>query len=279
MSKKKWWQFKSVVDEYTNNDTEQVKSLAEIAEENKKISEQKAMDKWKELKPINLSKIEPVDFDEDKVYPIEYKKKQIVLHHTVSNPDDAKGDLKWWMKDKKHIATCIIITGDGVPYQLFSSKYWSHHLGIPRSFIKEQGFDDWASRNVKLNQESISIEIDNWGGLKKIKDGVYETVYGNKLNIHEREIQHFPEGFRGYYYFQKYTKKQIDAVGSLLLYWSKRYDISLEYHEDMWDISKKAIGGEEGVWTHVSYRKPSDKQDCFPDDNLISMLKRINKLL
>lgn len=274
MSKKKWYQLRTVVDDFNDGVKEEQKPLGEIAEENKQKT---ILEKWGDLKPINLSKIEPVDFDEDKVYPIEYKKKQIVLHHTVSNPDDEKGDLKWWMKDKKHIATCMIITGDGVAHQLFSSRFWSHHIGLSKTELKGYGFDDWSSRNVKLNQESISIEIDNWGGLTKFKDGVYKTVYGNKLKIDDKDIQYFPNGFRGYKYYQKYTDEQIKTVGELLLYWSKVYGISLEYHEDMWDISKRAIGGKEGIWTHVSYRKPSDKQDCFPQTELIDMLKTISK--
>lgn len=277
MTNKKWWQFRSVFDEYTEKENQ--KTLAEIAEENKKLNERIAMELWKKLKPINLSKIEAQDFPEYKYYPIEYDKKQIVLHHTVSNPKDAKGDLKWWLKDKKHIATCMIITSDGTPYQLFSSKYWSHHLGIPRTFLKEQGFEDWASRNVKLNQESISIEIDNWGGLTKIKDGVYKNVYGGKLKIPDNEIQYFPNGFRGYKYYQKYTNAQIKTVGELLLFWNKKYGIPLDYNEDMWDVSKNALGGKKGVWSHVSYRKPIDKQDCFPQPELISMLKTLKDLV
>jgi len=41
---------------------------------------------WTTLKPLNLSLIEAVDFPEEKYYPLEYQKKQIVLHHTVSGP-------------------------------------------------------------------------------------------------------------------------------------------------------------------------------------------------
>ena len=41
----------------------------------------------------------------------------------------------------------------------------------------------------------------------------------------------------------------------------------------MWDISDKALAGEAGVWTHVSFR--TDKSDCHPQPELIQMLKSL----
>lgn len=235
--------------------------------------------KWSKLKPLDVSKVEKEKFPKEKVYHIIKDKKQIVLHHTVSNPTSARGDIKWWNRNMQHVATCIIITADGVPHQLFSSKYWSHHLGIPSKFMKALGFSDYKTRNVKLNEESISIEIDNWGGLEKIKDGVYRNVYKMDLDIPEEDIEYFPEGFRGYKYYQKYTDEQIKTVGELLLLWNKRYGIPLDYNEDMWDISKDAISGKPGVWSHVSYRSHGDKQDCFPQPELKAMIRTISGIV
>ena len=56
-------------------------------------------------------------------------------------------------------------------------------------------------------------------------------------------------------------------------------DIIFHYNEEMWDLSERALNGDKGVWTHVSFRKPSDKQDCHPDPNLISMLRTIASLV
>ena len=39
------------------------------------------------------------------------------------------------------------------------------------------------------------------------------------------------------------------------------------------NISKNAMNGVPGVWTHTSYR--NDKSDCHPQKELIEMLKRL----
>lgn len=238
--------------------------------------------KWSGLKPINLSKIEPVDFPEDQYHPYEYQKKQIVLHHTVSGPG-VRGDLNTWLGDKKRIGTCIIIDHDGIPFQCFSSRYWAHHLGVSKSLIKSRGFDDWTTRNVQLNKESISIEIDNWGWLEKVGDNRYKTYYGNIVTLNNNQVIYYPNGYRGKYYFEKYTDEQLKTVAELLLFWNKRYGIPLDYKgDDMFDINDRAIGGEPGVWTHTSYRPYPDKYqkwDCHPQPELISMLRTIGGIV
>lgn len=241
---------------------------------------------WSKLKPINLSKIEPVDFPDDQYHPYEYKKKQIVLHHTVSGDasgggeyDGVSGDIRTWLGDSSKIATCIIIERDGTPYQCFSSKYWGHHLGISNSLIKSRGFNDWTTRNVELNKESIAIEIDNWGWLDKVSTNRYKTPYGNTITLDDSKVIEYNPSFRGKKYFESYTKEQLKTTGELLLFWKEKYGIPLDYKGDkMFDIDNRAIGGEPGVWTHTSYRPYPDKYqkwDCHPDPNLKAMLKTI----
>jgi hypothetical protein len=247
---------------------------------------------WTTLKPINTSTIAAVDFPENKYYPNEYPKKIIVLHHTVSGPG-VRGDIEHWVSLADRIATCIIIGGDGVANQCFSSKYWAHHLGVKSTYLQQKGFKDWTTRNVELNKASIAIEIDNWGGLVLgdgkvhqfgMKDattpnmvptavGKYYAAYGNPVTC---EVQHYPAGFRGYYYYEKYNDKQIQTVGELLLLWHIKYGIPLDYKPEMWDINMKALGGETGVWTHVNFRE--DKSDCHPQPELIEMLKTLSSL-
>lgn len=244
---------------------------------------------WTILKPIDVSKIVAVDFPQNKFYPIEYPKKIIVLHHTVSGPG-VRGDIDHWVSLADRIATCIIVGGDGIANQCFSSKYWAHHLGVKTTYLQQQGFTDWSTRNVELNRSSIAVEIDNWGGLvlgdgKEHQFGInddgtphmvltvigkYYAAYGNAVDV---EVQYYPNQFRGYNYFEKYSEAQIKTVGELLLLWNIKYGIPLTYHEDMWDISKNALNGTPGVWTHVSYWPP--KSDCHPQPELIEMLKSL----
>jgi len=41
----------------------------------------------------------------------------------------------------------------------------------------------------------------------------------------------------------------------------------------MWEVSKKALKGESGIFTHNSIRK--DKTDIFPQPEMIQMLKSL----
>ena len=77
--------------------------------------------------------------------------------------------------------------------------------------------------------------------------------------------------YRGYKYYEKYTDKQIAALKDVLEYLTKKYDIPFEYKEDMWDVSKDALNGVSGIYSHTSYR--ADKSDCHPQPELISMIK------
>lgn len=228
---------------------------------------------WSDLKPIELHKIKVLDFPLTDYFQEEFPKKQIVLHHTVSGTG-VTGDIKTWEDDPAVVGTAMIVDHDGTPYQLFSSKYWAWHLGIG---------------NKARDSQSIGIEIDNWGwlvlgdgtvkqiGNKQIKTevGKYYAYYGNVVNT---SIQYYPDGFRGYKYYEKYTNEQIRTVGELLLFWKQKYSIPLTYHEKMWDVSQDALSGVPGVWTHDSYLPAPKKYDCHPQPELIDMLKTIATL-
>lgn len=216
------------------------------------------------MKELDLSKIVQHNFSDKEFVKEVHEKKQVVMHHTVSG-DSVSGDINWWLKDKKRIGTCILIARDGTIHQVFSSKYWAYHLG-------ENGKD-----HVKMglpyrrnDMNSIGIEIDSWGGLKK-KDGKWYSSAGTL--IPDEKVQEYPKGFRGYYGFEKYTEEQIESVRQLLVFWNKTYSIPLDYNEDMWDLCYDALAGKSGVYTHVSYR--SDKSDCHPQPELIQMLKSL----
>jgi len=234
---------------------------------------------WDDLKPLNLSKIEPYPFPENKYFQEQFKKEQILLHHTVSGPN-LSGDVNTWINNKYRVGTCIIIARDGTPYQLFSSRYWAYHIG---------------AGDHNQDKRSIGIEIDNWGGLKPggglksfrpynryfnnwryprfTSSQKYYTIYGNSVNV---PVQYYQNGYRGFNYFEKYTNAQIQTVGELLLFWRDRYDIPLNYNEHMWLVSATAKQGNPGVWSHTSFR--SDKSDVHPQPELIDMLKTIQTL-
>jgi len=242
-----------------------------------KNNENKEKNIWSNLKPIDLRKIHIVPFADDQYFQEEYQKKQIVIHHTISG-EGINGDVTTWEADPKRVATCIIIDRAGIPWQLFSSKYWAGHLG---------------AGNLNLDKHSIGVELDNWGwlipgdgtakqfgknadGTVKIVNtiiGKYYAYYGNSIIV---PMQYYIDDFRGYNYYEKYSEAQIKTLGELILYWNQRYKIPLTYNEDMWNVSQNALGSKSGIWTHVSYRPTPEKMDCHPQPNLIQMLKTLD---
>ncbi len=219
-------------------------------------------------RPMNiLDKIKIVNFPENQYFKDETVKKQIYLHHTVSG-GSAQGDVDYWLSDTKRIATSIVIDRGGTPLQCFPSKYWGYHLGIEGKVFKK-----YKIKYQSLDKISIGVEIDSWGGLTfKKKDGKWYS-YAGKLVETENVIE-YPEGFRGYYAFEKYTDAQIKTLKELLLYWNKEWNIPLTYKEEIWGVYTDALKGVSGVYTHVSVR--SDKSDCHPQKNLIEMLKTLS---
>jgi len=210
-----------------------------------------------------------VYFPKDQYKHVETNKKQIYIHHTVSG-GNAMGDISWWKSNDVDVATTVVIDRDGGIYQVFPVKYWAHHLGIRARVFKEFKI---PSINTKLNKESIGIEIDSWGGLTKSKKGEWLTCT-NKIISNDKVVE-YPEGFRGYYAFEKYTDAQIESTKKLINMYCNKYDIPSEYKgEEMWDISIKALQGEPGIWAHVSVRP--DKSDCHPQVELITMLKNLD---
>lgn len=230
---------------------------------------------WSTLQPINLEKIQVVPFSDNCYFKEIFKKTQICLHHTISG-DGVNGDISTWENDDAVVGTAFIIDRAGTPWQLFSSKYWAWHLGVGKK---------------QLDSQSIGIELDNWGWLipgdgtvKKFGDkqkevltqsGKYYTYYGNAVAV---PLQYYANGFRGYNYYEKYSESQLRTAGELILYWKMKYGIPMTYHEDMWDVSERALGGEPGIWGHISYRSFKEKQDVHPQPELIDMLKTISKL-
>ena len=240
----------------------QVKSVTTTIADKEKVKEVKV------LKKLNLSEIISVKLPENQYIREAHKKNQIVLHHTVSG-QGVNGDISWWRQTTDRVGTAIIVGWDGKIYQCFGSKYWAYHLGLK------------TSNNKSLNQGTIGIEIDAWGGLVRSNRQWYPAKYDKTTkkfiaNTGFAPIQHvqtYPEGYRGFFGFEKYTDAQIESVRQLLVFWGERYDIPLEYDDDMWDISSNALAGESGIWSHVSYR--NDKSDCHPQPELISMLKSL----
>ena len=142
-----------------------------------------------------------------------HPKKQIVLHHTVSG-GDARGDINWWLQTADRVATCLVIDRDGTPFQCYSSRYWAHHLGVKTKVFADRGIANERNQNLILNQQSIGIELDSWGGLVE-RDGRWFNAVWNKTykrydpgRNEVAEIVEYPLGFRGFKAFEKLSANE-----------------------------------------------------------------------
>ena len=93
------------------------------------------------------------------------------------------------------------------------------------------------------------------------------------MEVPIEEVTTYDYPFRGIRYYQKYTDKQLESLKFLLQYLCETYKIPKTYIPEMWEISKSALRGDKGIFTHVSYRK--DKSDCHPQKELVEFLKSI----
>ncbi len=202
-----------------------------------------------------LKQIVQSPLDKSQYFQEKYTKRQIVIHHTASS-SNAKNVITGWQKNTERIGVAFVIDREGVIHQAFSSEYWAHHLGTHEL------------NNTLLNKQSIGVELCNWGPLK-----LQKSKYINYLNqeIPFDDVYIHDILYRGAFFYQKYTNEQLKSLKNLINYLSENYNIPKDYKSDMWDVSKLALAGNSGIYSHVSYRK--DKSDCHPQKELIEILK------
>ena len=194
---------------------------------------------------------------DDQYFKDLYTKRQIVIHHTVSN-GNAKNVIDSWQSTKEKVGVAFVIDREGIIHKAFSSAHWAHHLGTKEI------------NNTILNKQSIGIELCSWGALTE-KNGLFFNAFNKE--VPESEVIKYNYLFRRTRYYQKYTDQQLESLKLLLKYLCETYKIPTKYNPEIWSFSSKALEGEKGIFTHVSFRK--DKSDCHPQPELIKLLENI----
>lgn len=213
---------------------------------------------------LDITKIVQKRLSDDQFFQDVHPKKQIYLHHTAGGPS-AVSVASYFQQKEGRVATAFVIGADGTIVQLFSSKHWAYHLGLKPEVFAEKGVD-----YKSLDKISIGIEICNYGPLAK-RNGYFYNYVGGKMD--RSQITELKSKYKGHIWWQRYTDEQIESTRQLLVYLCDTYGISKEYADVIFDIDKRALKGENGIFTHNSVRH--DKSDIYPCPRMIEMLKNL----
>lgn len=195
------------------------------------------------------------------------QKKQIVIHHTVSG-DSAAGDVCWWNSTPERVGAAYIIERNGMVHELFNSDHWAYHLGLT-----QKHFQAAHSTYKNLDMSSVAIELDSWGPVEA--EASTSKFYPKGKIRQTAPVKYiyeycYNERWKGCTLWEAYTTQQLQSLKELLQYLCAKHNIPKIYNKEMWNVSKKALDGTPGIWSHCSFR--SDKSDCHPQPELIKTL-------
>ncbi len=201
------------------------------------------------------------------------------IHHTAGWDNPYK-TIRGWNRDTRgRVATQYCIGGtnvkgkaaphDGQVVECFPNNYLGWHLGKVGKFA--------------ISKFSGGVELNNFGYLKK-KDGKYYTYVNTEVK--PEYVCDLGYKFRGHQYWHAYSDKQIESLRLLILHLKDIYPkMDLEngipkmlkegvHPKEAFEFNEDAYYARQfGLWSHTSVRK--DKFDCFPQPELVEMLKNI----
>lgn len=202
--------------------------------------------------------------DDSFYYKEEHPKQRIVLHYTAGY---LKGDIDTLTKTDNHVSVPFVIARDGTIYNLWSSKYWSYHLGSGA-----QG------GNTEMSQSSIGIELSNIGYLNKNGSNLVSPYSSTDVYCSETETAFYKKvpAYREKEYFATLTEQQGQSLAKLLRYLTAMYNIPRQFIEgaQRYDVLS-TVDTFRGITSHVNYR-PSGKWDLGPAfewDKLVAQVK------
>jgi N-acetyl-anhydromuramyl-L-alanine amidase AmpD len=201
------------------------------------------------------------------------------IHHTAGW-DNPYNTVNNWNRDTRgRVATQYVIGGsnvkgkeakyDGVVVECFPNNYLGWHLG--------------KVGNFNISKYSGGVELNNFGYLTKKGDKYYTYV---NTEVKPEFVCDLGYKFRGHQYWHAYTDKQIESLRLLILHLKDVYPkmdlvngipklLKDGVHpKDAFEFNEDAYYARQfGLWSHTSVRK--DKFDCFPQKELVEMLKNL----
>ena len=202
------------------------------------------------------------------------------LHHTAGWDNPYKTVRSWNNDSRGRVATQYVIGGsnvkgntkhDGVVVECFPNNYLGWHLG--------------KVGNFNISKFSGGVELNNFGYLTKKGDKFYTYV---NTEVKPEYVCDLGYKFRGHQYWHAYSDKQIESLRLLLHHLKDIYPkMDLEnglpkllndgiHPKEAFEFNEDAYNAKQfGLWTHTNVRK--DKFDCFPQPELVEMIKNLWK--
>lgn len=189
-------------------------------------------------------------------YAVEHPKERIVIHYTAGQ---LRSDLGALTQNDKHISVAFVIARNGIIYQLFSSKFWSGHIG--------KGIGNTNTGNAQ-DKVTIGIELSNYGYLTE-KNGNLETYYSRQKDKNgnpgpvdvycsladNAAYTKTSAPFRGQSYYSSYGDMQYDSLIILLRYLTAQYNIPRKFlPEAQRFAATEKVLQFKGIVTHINYR-------------------------
>ena len=201
------------------------------------------------------------------------------IHHTAGWDNPYKTIASWNRDTRGRVATQYVIGGtnvkgndpiyNGVVVESFPNNYLGWHLG--------------KVGNFQISKLSGGVELCNFGYLTK-KNGKFYTYVDTEVK--EEFVCDLGYEFKGHRYWHSYSDKQIESLRLLLSHLKDIYPkmdlvnglpklLKDGVHpKDAFEFNDDAYNAKQfGLWTHTNVRK--DKSDCFPQLELVEMLKQL----
>lgn len=189
-------------------------------------------------------------------YDVVHPKERIVLHYTAGQ---LRSDLGALTQNEKHISVAFVIARNGIIYQLFSSKFWSGHIG--------KGIGNTNTGNAQ-DKVTIGIELSNYGYLTE-KNGNLETYYSRQkdnngnpgpIDVYcsltdKAAYTKISAPFRGQSYYSSFGDMQYDSLIILLRYLTAQYNIPRKFlpEAQRFEATEKVLQFK-GIVSHINYR-------------------------
>jgi N-acetyl-anhydromuramyl-L-alanine amidase AmpD len=200
----------------------------------------------------------------DKYIHQESFKNQIVLSQALIG-DDIQDIIQKYREKDLPVSPSYIIDRDGTVYSMYPDKFWSDHLMDTNIVMNKYSL---IPRNC--SKSSIGIAFVTCGAMSEgrkftfiCKDNGKEFT-GKVSNI---------STYRGFRFFESYTKDQINSLQELLSLLRLEYNIEIRYKDAIWDVSIEALTGIAGFYLQNSFNH--EFTGLYPDTKLIRMLRNL----